>query len=110
MAVPAAIELALVTNFFLNQRFSFRSRESGTGQEQDDARSGARTPSRFLGYEKACAIGALLNALVTLVLVRIGIKLLSAAAAGVVADGVWNLAFNIPNIWRVWERRHSGKA
>jgi len=110
VAVPAAIELALVTNFFLNQRFSFRSRQSGTGQEQDDARSGARTPSRFLGYEKACAIGALLNALVTLVLVRIGIKLLSAAAAGVVADGVWNLAFNIPNIWRVWERRHSGKA
>jgi len=103
-AVPAAIELALVSNFFLNETLTFRScraskheigsRESGVGSRG--------LLSRFLRYEKACALGALLNALVTLALVKSGIRLLTAAAAGVLAGGVWNFLFNIPNIWRVW--------
>ena len=103
-AAPAAIELALVSNFFLNETLTFRScraskheigsRESGVGSRG--------LLSRFLRYEKACALGALLNALVTLALVQSGIRLLTAAAAGVLAGGVWNFLFNIPNIWRVW--------
>src|SRR5207249_157579 len=90
-AVPPAIEIALVSNFFLNETLTFRScraseheigsRESGVGSQG--------LLSRFLRYEKACALGALLNALVTLALVKSGIRLLTAAAAGVLAGGVW---------------------
>ena len=103
-AAPAAIELALVSNFFLNETLTFRScraseheigsRESGVGSRG--------LLSRFLHYEKACVLGALLNALVTVALTKSGIRLLTAAAAGVVAGGAWNFLFNIPNIWRVW--------
>ncbi len=103
-AVPAAIELALVSNFFLNETLTFRSRRASE-HEIGSRESGVGSQgllSRFLHYEKACALGALLNALVTLALVKSGIRLLTAAAAGVLAGGVWNFLFNIPNIWRVW--------
>jgi len=116
-AAPAAIELALVSNFFLNESLTFRSchaserpdgrrandeRPAMGGQAATGVRPSGEILSRFLHYEKACVLGALLNALVTVALTKSGIRLLTAAAAGVVAGGAWNFLFNIPNIWRVW--------
>ena len=103
-AAPAAIELALVSNFFLNESLTFRSchaSEHEIGSRESEVGSRGLL-SRFLHYEKACVLGALLNALVTVALTKSGIRLLTAAAAGVVAGGAWNFLFNIPNIWRVW--------
>src|SRR5207247_10054049 len=116
-AAPAAIELALVSNFLLNESLTFRSCHAGErpdgrranderpamgGQAATGVRPSGEILSRFLHYEKACVLGALLNALVTVALTKSGIRLLTAAAAGVVAGGAWNFLFNIPNIWRVW--------
>ena len=91
-------------NFFLNESLTFRSCHAGEheiGSRESEVGSRGLL-SRFLHYEKACVLGALLNALVTVALTKSGIRLLTAAAAGVVAGGAWNFLFNIPNIWRVW--------
>jgi len=40
----------------------------------------------------------------------LGGKLLSAAAAGVVAGGALNLLMNVPAIWRTWSSRPAGLA
>jgi peptidoglycan biosynthesis protein MviN/MurJ (putative lipid II flippase) len=48
-----------------------------------------------------------LNALATLLLLQRHVGLLEAAAAGVVAGGVFNFLFNIPSIWRTWGRQPS---
>lgn len=98
LALPVAIELALLSNFLWNERLTFTMSRSGVG----DSRA---TLGRLLRYERVCLPGALLNALVTFFLARRGVSLLPAAAAGVVAGGVWNLALNIPAIWRVWGER-----
>jgi dolichol-phosphate mannosyltransferase len=98
-AVPLAIELALVSNFFLNETLTFRSCQP---REHSNEVGSQGLFSRFFRYQKACAVAALLNALVTLVLAKSRIGLLPAAAAGVIAGGALNFLFNIPNIWRVW--------
>jgi dolichol-phosphate mannosyltransferase len=89
-AVAAAIELALVYNFFGNQLLTFSRRASG-GLGPQLAR-----------YEIICAPGAVLNGFLTLALFRAGLPLLGAAALGIAADGLVNLTFNIPAIWRIW--------
>ncbi len=94
-ALPAAIELALLSNFFWNEKLTFRGRGAG-GQR------GPGVLSRLLHYEKVCAPGAILNAVATLLLANQGVHLLLAASVGVVAGGLWNFLFNIPAIWRVW--------
>ena len=96
LALPAAIELALVSNFFCNHKVTFYARRAAPHSQ-------SRVLSRFLRYQTACAPGAILGALVTLVLASLGVQLIRAAAAGVVAGGLWNMLFNIPNIWRVWD-------
>jgi dolichol-phosphate mannosyltransferase len=97
VAVPVAIELALISNFFWNHTLTFRSRQAGHNS----------LLSRFLRYERVCAPGAALNALVTLLLARQGLEPLLASAAGVLAGGVWNFFLNVPAIWRVWGARSS---
>lgn len=111
VAAPAAIELALLSNFFLNQSITFRrfhlaqacaeAIASGSGWGEG-ARPRAPALTRLLRYEKVCAPGALLNAAVTLALAGYGVNLLKAAVAGVIAGGAWNFLFNIPALWRVW--------
>ena len=100
-AVPAAIELALLNNFLWNHWFTFR--RLGTGGISPEEHPGDAL-SRLLHYEKACALGAILNALVTFAVAGRGVRLVLAAGAGIVADGLWNFAFNTPAIWRVWRR------
>jgi dolichol-phosphate mannosyltransferase len=99
VALPAAILVALFSNFIWNQAFTFRA----------DQPSGPRGGllSRLLRYEWVCLPGALLNALVTLLLLYGGAEVLVAAASGVVAGGAFNLLFNIPSIWRTWGSQRS---
>lgn len=109
VSVPVAIELALLSNFLWNQLFTFRRAPAGGQAPSPSAIEGhldrrESVFSRLLRYEKACALGALLNALLTFALAALGARLLLAAGAGVVAGGVWNFGFNIPNIWRAWRR------
>ena len=105
--VPAGVELALLNNFLWNHLVTFRRLRSGAASEEEQP--GAML-SRLIHYEKACAFGAILNALVTFVLAGSGVRLLPAAAAGIVTAGLWNFAFNIPAIWRVWGSSARGAA
>lgn len=116
VAVPAAIELALLSNFLWNQLFTFRRTSPGSRAPSPPPMGGDvgqrdSVFSRLLRYERACALGALLNALVTFTVAAFGVRLLLAAGAGVVAGGLWNFGFNIPNIWRAWAKTsHRRKA
>jgi dolichol-phosphate mannosyltransferase len=100
LALPVAIQLALLSNFFWNETLTFRSSRPRPAADSKPA-------TRFLAYEIVCIPGAILNALVTLVLYTRGTHLLLAAAGGVVAGGLLNLLFNIPAIWRIWRSRMS---
>jgi dolichol-phosphate mannosyltransferase len=93
-ALVTAIQGALLSNFLWNETFTFRAAQAAPAR-----RSILR---RFGRYERICLPGAILNALVTLVLLSQGAGLLVSAASGVVAGGVLNFLFNIPAIWRTW--------
>jgi dolichol-phosphate mannosyltransferase len=89
-AAAAAIELAIVYNFFGNWLFTFSRCPAGPFAR------------RLARYELICAPGAALNWLLTLSLFGVGFPLLGAAAVGIAADGLVNLTLNIPSIWKIW--------
>ncbi len=97
LAVPAAIELALLSNFIWNHEITFRNQQALPPK-----------PSKFLSRILRCqtlyAPGALVNALVTIVSAKLGAPLPTAAAGGIIMGGLWNMLFTIPKIWRVWQR------
>jgi dolichol-phosphate mannosyltransferase len=95
LALPAAIQLALLSNFLWNNAVTFRSRSR-------EARDNASVFSRLLRYEKLCLPGAVLNGVVTFGLARFGFRLLVAAFIGIVAGTLWNFVFTVPSIWRIW--------
>ena len=91
-ALPVAIETALLWNFLGGEVFTFRS------LAMRPFRPGV---GRRLGrYERICFAGALLNFLVTLLLMTRGVDILEAAAAGVASGGALNFLLNVPAIWR----------
>jgi len=92
-----AIPLALLSNFFWNWLFTFRTARVPSVE----ARAGVL--SRLGHYAKVCAVGAALNASSTLLLNWRGVEIPLASAAGVSLGGVWNLFFNVPAIWRSWD-------
>jgi len=96
-ALPVAIPLALLNNFFWNWLFTFRASPA--------LRPGPRAGvlSRLAHYARVCVTGALFNASLTLLLNWRGVALPLASAAGVTLGGVWNLFFNVPAIWRSWD-------
>jgi len=98
--VPAAVEVALLWNFFWNQNVTFAHGLRGTSRRDGII-------FRLLRYQKVCLPGAVLNIILTLVLASQGVQLLRAAVAGVVLDGVVNLALNVPSIWKIWGPRTS---
>jgi len=129
-ALAVAIPVALVSNFFWNWLFTFRtSQASGVvrpppliplpGREGEqgllvnplpsrEKKSGmgelrAGVLGRLAHYAKVCATGAALNASLTLILNWRGVQLPLASAAGVTLGGIWNLFFNVPAIWRSWD-------
>jgi dolichol-phosphate mannosyltransferase len=93
-AVATAIEIALLSNFLGNDFLTFPSSRFAGSRRGFLARG--------LRYEAVCLPGAILNALVTLVVMAHGADVLVSAAVGVVAGGILNLLFNIPSIWRTW--------
>jgi dolichol-phosphate mannosyltransferase len=95
-AIAVAIEVALLCNFLGNEMFTFRPAE--TSQFQRGFLGG------LLHYEWVCLPGAILNLLVTLLGLSWGWGVVTAAALGVAAGGLFNLVFNVPAIWRTWER------
>ena len=96
-ALPVAILLALMNNFFWNWLSTFRTLQA----LRVEPRAGVL--SRLLHYGKVCATGMALNASLTLVLDWWGVPLPLASAAGVTLGGAWNLFFNVPAIWRSWD-------
>ncbi len=98
-ALVAAIETALVSNFYWNELLTFRAATTSR------FRGGALR--RLLRYERVCVPGALLNLIVTLLVLLQGAGLVAAATVGVIAGGVFNFFFNIPAIWRTWGSRAS---
>lgn len=101
-ATPLAIELGLLSNFFWNELFTFGWLGSEDFRPAAQPARRSRVLSRLGRYEKACLGGAVLNFLVTLASSALGAPAALAAGAGVVAGGLWNFAFRIPAIWRVW--------
>ena len=93
--VPLAVEAALLWNFLWNQKATF-------ALHRGSASAKAGSASRLWSYQKVCLPGAILNIALTLLLASHGVRLVLAAAAGVVLDGALNLAFNIPSIWKIW--------
>ena len=98
--VPVVVEVALLWNFFWNQHVTFARRLRSVSQKEGNF-------SRLWRYQKVCLPGAVLNIIVTLILASQGVQLLLAAVAGVVLDGVVNLALNVPSIWKIWGPRIS---
>jgi len=98
--VLMAVQTALLWNFLWNQRVAFPRRAPSKLAKK-------RTLTRFLLYERICLPGAILNICLTLLLARGGMRLVVAAACGVLVDGVFNLLFKVPAIWRVWGLRTS---
>jgi dolichol-phosphate mannosyltransferase len=94
VALPVAIETALLSNFVWNEIFTFRSAET------PPFRSGVW--GRLARYEVTCLLGAILNFMVTLSWIALGGRIVSAAAIGVIAGGLWNFLINVPAIWRTW--------
>ncbi len=97
IALPVAIEAALLSNFVWSETLTFRAVKS------PGFRRGFL--HRLLRYERVCLPGAALNCLVTLLWISQGGPLLLAAAGGVVAAGFFNFTVNIPAIWRTWGER-----
>jgi len=102
VALPVAIEAALLSNFVCSEAFTFRSAEALP------FRPGVW--GRLARYERICLPGAVLNFLVTLLWIALGGRVLGAAAAGVVAGGAWNLLMNVPAIWMTWASHAPGEA
>lgn len=101
--VPLAVELSMFWNFLLNQNVTFARRvRRFTGK--------AGSTSRFWHYQRVCLPGVVLNVCLTLFLATQGVPLVMAAAAGVVLDGMVNLLFNVPSIWKIWGPRASASA
>ncbi|HVA00902.1 MAG TPA: glycosyltransferase [Terriglobia bacterium] len=95
-----AVQAALLWNFLWNQLVTFARRARGNHAK-------GRILTRFWFYEKVCLPGAAFNIGLTLLLAGWGMRLVLAAACGVLLDGLFNLLINVPAIWRVWGSRTS---
>jgi dolichol-phosphate mannosyltransferase len=113
-ALAVAIPVALLSNFFWNWLFTFRTSQASsvvpsmTPLPNGEMKSGMgelRTGvfGRLVHYARVCATGAALNASLTLLLNWRGVRLPLASATGVTLGGIWNLFFNVPAIWRSWD-------
>ena len=94
IGLPIATQIALLNNFLLNRSFTFRHLPCSKFINGEEPLAG------LLRYEAVCLPGALINSLLTVLLVRFSCPLLVAASAGVVLGGSWNLLFNVPAIWQ----------
>jgi dolichol-phosphate mannosyltransferase len=95
VAVPAAIQLAVLTNFVFHQKLTFPTSSGGD-------RPTGTTLSRLLSYERAGVSGDVFNMAVVSALVSISVNHFLAAATGFLVGGFWNCFLNGPAIWQIW--------
>jgi len=94
LALPVAIQTALLSNFLWNRHLTFRQLPYVGSVAPAGVKLG------LARYEVVCTPGALLNAGLTITLIHFNFALLISASAGVVLGGFWNVFFNVPAIWR----------
>jgi dolichol-phosphate mannosyltransferase len=102
LALPVAIELALLSNFLWNNAVTFRACRG-------EARDHAGVFARLWRYEKLCLPGALLNGVVTFVLAHLALNLIAAAAVGIVTGSLSSFVFTVSTIWRIWGETAGGR-
>jgi dolichol-phosphate mannosyltransferase len=96
LALPAAIGLAIINNFLLNDRFTFpETRRRTPGM--------AAALERFVRFLLVVLIGAFLNMTLASTLMRLGRAPLELAVlAGIGAAAAWNFVLNSRVTWKVW--------
>jgi putative flippase GtrA len=85
LASACAVELAVISNYFLNARWTFAARAASFG--------------RFTKFNLASLVGLGLNVMIVWLLVRLGIYFLAANLFGITAGFASNYALS--SIW-VW--------
>ena len=83
-----AVEVAILNNFIWNDRWTFRDRGTGTWW------------MRFLKFNLACTIGAVINIALLLVLVKLGMNLWLANLIAIGVSTAWNYLINLQFNWR----------
>lgn len=97
VAQVTATFVAMIENFVLNNRITFRSRRL----------RGAQMWSGATRFVMACSFGAVANIVFARALWQGGVEWYLAGFAGIVLGSVWNLSVSSMITWGL--RRHSGK-
>jgi len=85
-----AIEVAIANNFYWNDRWTFA-----------DARGRTSPLVRFLRFNLACTLGALINLTLFLILRHFGANLGVANLGAIAASTLWNYLVNLRFNWRI---------
>ncbi len=88
-----AVEIAIMNNFIWNDLWTFR--DASLSQRGLKARL-----IRFLKFNLACTIGAVINITLFLILVKMGINLLFANLIAIIVSTAWNYLINLKFNWR----------
>lgn len=89
----AAVEIAIINNFIWNDLWTFR--------DASIKQSGFKFKLlRFLRFNLACTIGALINISLFIGLVKLGMSLLLANLIAIVISTTWNYLINLKFNWR----------
>jgi putative flippase GtrA len=86
VASALAVELAIISNYLLNDRWTFANRKPSLG--------------RFAKFNIASLAGLSLNVMTVWLLARHGVYLLAANLVGIAVAFVANYAFSVAWVWR----------
>jgi dolichol-phosphate mannosyltransferase len=90
-----AVELAIVNNFLVNDRWTFREQSRQQGATKNRLK-------RFYQFNLICAVGAILNVVVLWALTSFaGLYYLLSNLAGIGVSTLWNYGLNSIVTWRV---------
>ena len=89
-----AVELAIISNFLLNEYWTFRDRSS-------QRPCFTRRFRRFVKFNVICALGAILNIATLWVMTEfVGIHYLLSNLAGIGVASLWNFGMNTHITWK----------
>lgn len=88
-AVIFSIEASILSNFLLNNFWTFRGRESGSFS------------SKLLKYHGSAALGAVVNYTTFLILISVGLNYLVADAIGIILGVISNYLLSEIFVWRL---------
>lgn len=99
-----AVEVAIVSNFLLNEFWTFRDRSSQLS-------SGSNRLKRFLKFNLICALGGVLNVSVLWALTDLaGLNYLISNLFGIGVSTIWNYGLNSNITWEIPIKRKVAKA